>query len=470
VAEPRLHYSQADYAAAFARAGSAPAWRHFVPVSATARAYTGRQFWSLQLAYLVGIHLILLSELLASSIEGHLLHAWYAESLGNLLLRAALFAFYFTRSPDAAANQRAVQLIPLLNILIVGAHWAWTAALFVDPAWDFANFMTLTVFLLMSLATMAFVPAAPAPMLAYWLLMWVPAAIAAWPMTTTGPAVAQFVLILASIVSLGVWAFRSQSQVRRYVQSADDTAALIVQLREKNEELCKLRSEAAQQLQERSHFFSSASHDFGQRLHAIKLITHNAMTAQVETQHRSLSVLSYAVEDLQRYVRDVLEFARIESRLVTPNYTVFHLQDLFQRLAVRFEPVADERQVTLRLRTTTAKVKTDEGVLLRVLENLIGNAIKYTRGGVLVAARRRAGEWCIEVWDQGRGISPESLHQIFVSFYQERVYADQQQAGVGLGLAIVKRFADGFRYTLEVHSRVGRGSVFKVLLPPGSAS
>jgi signal transduction histidine kinase len=469
MAKLRSHYSQADYAAAFAKASRAPAWRHFVPVSATARAYTGKQFCSLQLAYLVGIHLILISELLAASIDSQLLHAWYAESLGNLLLRAALFAFYFTRPPDTAANVRAVQLIPLFNILIVGAHWAWTAALFVDSAWDFANFMTLTVFLLMSLATMAFVPAAPAPMLAYWLLMWVPAAIAAWPVSTPGLAVAQFVLILASIVSLGAWAFRSQSQVRRYVQSADDTAALIVQLREKNEELHKLRSEAGQQLQERSHFFSSASHDFGQRLHAIKLITHNAMTTQVETQHRCLSVLSNAVGDLQRYVRDVLEFARIESRLVTPNYTVFHLQDLFQRLAVRFEPVADERQVRLRLRTTTAKVKTDEGVLLRVLENLIGNAIKYSRGGVLVAARRRAGEWCIEVWDQGAGISPGSLNQIFVSFYQERVYADQQQAGVGLGLAIVKRFADGLRYTLEVQSRLDRGSVFKVLLPPGSA-
>jgi signal transduction histidine kinase len=206
------------------------------------------------------------------------------------------------------------------------------------------------------------------------------------------------------------------------VRSADGTATLIAQLREKNEELRRLRSEASQQLQERSQFFSSASHDFGQRLHAIKLLTHNAMT-----QYRCLKVLSRAVEDLQLYVRDVLEFAPIESRVVTPSYTVFHLQDLFQRLALQFESVADHRQVTLRLRTTSAEVSTDEGVLLRVLENLIGNAIKYTRGGVLVAARRRAGRWCIEVWDQGPGIPQASLNQIFASFYQERVYADPQQ-------------------------------------------
>ncbi len=468
VANLRPRHSHADDAAAFSKTNRASAWRYFVPTSASERSYTRRQVWHAQLAYLVGIHLILLSEVLDPSIDVRLLHAWYAEGIGNVLLRAALFAFYFTRSPHVA-KLRAVQLIPMISVLIVGAHWAWTALLFVDPAWDFANFMTLTVFLLMSLATMAFVPASPAPMVTYWVLMWGPAAIAAWPVTTQGPAAGQFALILIAIVALGAWAFRSQSQVRRYVQSADGTAALIAQLREKNEELCRLRREASQQLQERSDFFSSASHDFGQRLHAIKLLTHNAMSIQTQTQHRCLEALSRAVEDLQLYVRDVLEFARIESRVVTPNYTVFHLQDLFQRLALQFESVADHRKVTLRLRTTTAKVETDEGVLLRVLENLIGNAIKHSRGGVLVAARRRAGRWCMEVWDQGPGIPPGSLNQIFASFYQERVDADPRQVGFGLGLAIVKRFADGLKYTLEVQSRVGRGSVFKVLLPPGSA-
>ncbi len=468
VAKLRPRQPHADDAVALSKTSRASAWRYFVATSASEQSYTGRQFCSVQLAYLVGIHLILLSELLAPSIDNRLLHAWYVESIGNLMLRAALFAFYFSRPPAAVANLRAVQLIPMLSVLIVGAHWAWTALLFVDPAWTFANFMTLTVFLLMSLATMAFVPASPAPMVTYWILMWTPAAIAAWPGTTQRLAAAQFALIVISVVALGVWAFRSQSQVRRYVQSADGTAALIAQLREKNEELCRLRREAGQQLKERSDFFSSASHDFGQRLHAIKLLTHNAMTIREQTQYRCLEVLARAVEDLQLYVRDVLEFARIEGRVVTPNYTMFHLQDLFQRLALQFESVADHRQVTLRLRTTTAKVETDEGVLLRVLENLVGNAIKYTRGGVLVAARRRAGSWCIEVWDQGPGIPPGSLNQIFASFYQERVYADPQQVGFGLGLAIVKRFADGLKYTLEVQSRVGRGSVFKVFLPSRS--
>jgi signal transduction histidine kinase len=277
------------------------------------------------------------------------------------------------------------------------------------------------------------------------------------------------VLVLVSVAAIAIWAYHSQIEVRRYVQAADDIEALITQLRDKNDELQRLRSEASQQLQERSQFFSSASHDFGQRLHAMKLLTHSAMVGTQEGRKRSLAFLSRAVEDLESYVRDVLEFARIESRVVAPNYSRFHLQDVFQRLALQFESVAENRQITLRFRTTPAEIETDEGVLMRVLENIIGNAIKFTQAGVLVAARRRANSWCIEVWDQGPGMPAASLDAIFASFYQEHVYADRQRIGVGLGLAIVKRFADGLHYTLEVRSRVGRGSVFKVLLPLRSA-
>jgi signal transduction histidine kinase len=249
------------------------------------------------------------------------------------------------------------------------------------------------------------------------------------------------------------------------IRDLHDLEALVAELRQKNDELQQLRSEASERLAERSYFFASASHDFGQRLHAMKLLTHSAMTAGPQGQNRRLEVLSRAVEELEGYVRDVLELARIESRVITPRYSSFHLQDVFQRLALQFEPVADQRQVTLRFRTTTAEVETDEGILLRVLENLIGNAIKFTQGDVLVAARPCAGSWRIEVWDQGPGIPQGSLNRIFESFYQERVYADPQQVGVGLGLTIVKRFADGLKYGLEVRSRERRGSVFKVLLP-----
>jgi signal transduction histidine kinase len=138
---------------------------------------------------------------------------------------------------------------------------------------------------------------------------------------------------------------------------------------------------------------------------------------------------------------------------------------VLQRLLVHFESMAEGRQVELRIRPTTAVLYTDERLLQRMLENLLANAIKFTRGGVVVAARRRGDSYSIEVWDQGPGIPPQARDSIFTAFYQANVYEDSERVGFGLGLAIVKRLAERLDCQIELESRVGRGSVFKVMLP-----
>ena len=194
----------------------------------------------------------------------------------------------------------------------------------------------------------------------------------------------------------------------------------------------------------------------------MKLLTHTALVSDESGRRHSLSAISRSVAELESYVRDVLGFARIESMTATPNYKKVHVQDVFQRLAVEFESVSGSRNVDLRFRATSAVIETDECILSRVLENIIGNAIKFTRHGVIVAARRHAGLWSIEVWDQGPGIPDESMERVFTSFYQRRGSDGRRRAGVGLGLAIVKRLAERLQYTIDVRSRIGRGSVFKV--------
>lgn len=93
-------------------------------------------------------------------------------------------------------------------------------------------------------------------------------------------------------------------------------------------------------------------------------------------------------------------------------------------------------------------------LLERILRNLISNAIRYTRqGGVLVAARRRAGAVSLEVWDTGIGIHDSELERIFEEFYQ----VGSGRAGLGLGLAISRRLCDLLGYRMQVDSRPGRG-------------
>jgi CheY-like chemotaxis protein/anti-sigma regulatory factor (Ser/Thr protein kinase) len=114
-------------------------------------------------------------------------------------------------------------------------------------------------------------------------------------------------------------------------------------------------------------------------------------------------------------------------------------------------------------------VLSDPQLLERVLANLVQNALRYTRsGGVLVAARRHGPNVALEVWDTGVGIAAAKLELIFEEFYQIDNPERDRSRGLGMGLAIVRRLCDLLGHSLEVHSRPRRGSLFRVVVPPGS--
>jgi two-component system, sensor histidine kinase len=102
---------------------------------------------------------------------------------------------------------------------------------------------------------------------------------------------------------------------------------------------------------------------------------------------------------------------------------------------------------------------------LRVLQNLVSNAVRYTHaGGVLVGVRRR-GETCvIEVVDSGSGISEGERETIFEEFYRGKAAAGGAHAGLGLGLAIVQRTASTLGHALALKSEPGKGSTFRLSL------
>jgi signal transduction histidine kinase len=329
-----------------------------------------------------------------------------------------------------------------------------------EPAWTFGTFSTVLVLLLMSVAVVTYTPAWLSATL-YLLSMWIPVATVLWPATLhgMGPFGVTFVGVLA-LLCLGV--YTTQRQLRRYLHKVAEVRQLAEQLAASNRELKQLRGEAHAQLHVRSQFFAGASHDFAQRLHALKLLAHVARGSAEQGADPALVMLKVAVADLEGYVREVLDFARFENAEISVQPASVHLQDVFQRLALNFDVVAESRGVGLRVRSTRAVVHTDPRLLQRLLENIVGNAIKFTRGDVLVAARRTGTRWRIEVWDQGQGIDPDALQQIFVAFYQGPHARGEAGAGLGLGLAIARRLAVGLNCEIAVRSRVGRGSVFTI--------
>jgi signal transduction histidine kinase len=269
-------------------------------------------------------------------------------------------------------------------------------------------------------------------------------------------------------------AYLEINQVKGILDRSDEVELLLARLHDANAELAAanttldaMRSDAAHELETRSVFFASASHDFRQRLHAMKLLAHSAINGASRSNGsslRPLQRLADSVEDVEHYITNVLDFARFDRSSLNAERKTVELQQVFQQLDLGFEGVAAAKKVGLAVRTTGVVLLTDAAMLQRILENLLSNAIKFSSGRVLVGARRRDGGIAIEVWDQGRGIPAKALSEIFTPFYQTTIGL-RGQDGVGLGLAVVKRLAHCLKYEVTVRSRVGRGTVVTVLVP-----
>lgn len=138
------------------------------------------------------------------------------------------------------------------------------------------------------------------------------------------------------------------------------------------------------------------------------------------------------------------------------------LQPLLGELRDQYQGVAQQRGLSLRARVPALVLGSDAVLLRRILGNLLANAIAHTRrGGVLLCARRRGDGVVFEVWDTGAGIDALQLTRIFEPGV--RLAGAERHDGNGLGLAIVERLCRALGYRIEVRSRPGRGSVFRVL-------
>jgi CheY-like chemotaxis protein/anti-sigma regulatory factor (Ser/Thr protein kinase) len=136
-------------------------------------------------------------------------------------------------------------------------------------------------------------------------------------------------------------------------------------------------------------------------------------------------------------------------------------------LEQEFRVEAERKGLDLRILHSTLTLRSDRKLLRRILQNLISNAIKYTREGrVVVGCKRHEGSVKLMVCDTGYGIPLEQQKTIFLEF--ERLGQDQGAAsGLGLGLSIVDRMCRLLRHPLHVRSTVGQGSAFTLKVPLG---
>ncbi len=190
---------------------------------------------------------------------------------------------------------------------------------------------------------------------------------------------------------------------------------------------------------------------------------------------RFLEIMRGQAQRMARLIDDLLSLSRIEMRAHVAPQSPVELQPLLRHMAETLASLARERHVEIRLSLAEEplRVPGDRDELLRLVDNLVENAVKYGENGRFVdvtLARapendRRRGEVMLSVRDYGPGIASEHLPRLTERFYRADVAESRAKGGTGLGLAIVKHIVNRHRGQLRIESEPGAGALFTVLLP-----
>lgn len=233
---------------------------------------------------------------------------------------------------------------------------------------------------------------------------------------------------------------------------------------------------AREVLQRRQEYLAFVAHDLRTPLHAISLagtVLETTFAGEDEgtTTSRMLKSLRRNVRRLDALVGKVLdENSNLETETgIRIEQREFDLWPLVEDLIHDIHPVAGTDSTTLINQVPDdMAVYADAGLLRRVFQNLIANAIKYTpRGEVVIGARALDGNGGAEAWvtDNGAGIPPDLLARVF-----DKGETDPgSDGGLGLGLAIVKTFVEAHGGKVTAESTVGAGSTFRLSLPVKAA-
>jgi two-component system, sensor histidine kinase len=217
----------------------------------------------------------------------------------------------------------------------------------------------------------------------------------------------------------------------------------------------------------KSRFLAAASHDLRQPLHALNLFVAQ-LRDEADPGERSqlIARICAAVSAMNELFETLLDMSRLDAGVLEPNLTEFPIERLLKRIETTFTESAREKELRLRVVSSSAWVRSDFILLERIVLNLVSNAVRYTsQGGVVIGCRHRGIRLHIDVCDSGPGIPQDQQRQIFSEFYQIGGRQPDGRAGLGLGLSIVERLGQLLGHPVELASRPGKGSCFSVSMP-----
>ncbi|PTW62097.1 Na+/proline symporter [Breoghania corrubedonensis] len=236
-----------------------------------------------------------------------------------------------------------------------------------------------------------------------------------------------------------------------------------------NDALVRAKREADEANLGKTRFLAAAGHDILQPLNAARLYA-SSLTERFEAargrDYDLVRNVERSLDSVEEIIGAVLDISRLDTGRMQPEITSFRIDEILNQLRLEFEPVAREKNLDFRILKTSLSVRSDRRLLRRLLQNLVSNAIKYTRHGrVLVGCRRQRNRVSVEVLDTGIGIPASKRKAIFEEFHRLDDGAKVAR-GLGLGLSIVDRISRVLDHPVSIVSGVNGGSRFTVQLPP----
>ena len=388
---------------------------------------------------------------------------WLAAKLTVSLVRV-LAALMYSRSKWPMSDVTFSRQLTLALLAVDGAVWGAAGAW---CAFGPSEFACLTCAVLCSVALMAthgFNTMASASV-AYVTAMLVPLAIA---VALRGDALGVFVSMGTTLVLLQslVTSYASERRLTREFLAHEATEEARVRETRNAEALAAALLEVKRQGAVKSLFLGTMSHELRTPLHGILGLTQlirRQTAGDPVVQHR-LALLESSGTHLLELIGSLLDISRIESGRLELRQASFDLAQELANVADLYKLRCDSKGLdfnsSLRI-DTPCQVVGDPARVRQVLHNLLGNAVKFTKSGLVVLKVQRHGDlYSFEVRDTGPGISTKDAAHIFDAFRQADDSATRPADGTGLGLTIAREIAQAMGGDVTVSSAVGVGSQF----------
>jgi len=265
---------------------------------------------------------------------------------------------------------------------------------------------------------------------------------------------------------------RLQSINSELGQQAKELEMQTHELTEQNVELEMQKKQLDEASRLKTNFLSNMSHELRTPLNsviALSGVLGRKLNGKIPlTEYSYLEIIERNGKNLLDLINDILDISRIEAGREEIETVKFNAAGIIDEVMAMLKATADQKNIEIlnRIKDTDLIMTSDPAKLRHILQNLIGNAVKFTgKGYVEVTARNHESHLEIIVTDTGIGIAEEHLPFIFDEFRQADGSTSRKYGGTGLGLAISKKYAHLLGGTIAVKSILDQGSEFTLTLP-----